>query len=271
MVRDITIGQYYPGKSLLHKMDPRIKIVLTLVFICVIFVCKNFWALGLMLAFLVGGICISGVPVKMLLKSLKAILLIIALTAVLNLFYAEGGNVLLDLGFATITDKGIFTAIFMAVRISCLIVGSSLMTYTTTPTMLTDAIERLLSPLKVFHIQVNTLAMMMTLALRFIPTLIEEIDKIMNAQKARGADLESGNLIQRAKALVPILVPLFVSSFRRAYELAFAMECRCYTGSNNRTRMKQMKLSLLDGLFVIGMVALLAGVILLNHFFVHLI
>ncbi len=271
MVRDITIGQYYPGKSLLHKMDPRVKIVLTLVFIFVIFFCKNFWALGLMAAFLFGGICISGVPFKMLLKSLKAILLIIAITAVLNLFYATGGKTLVDLGFAEITDKGVYTAVFMTVRISCLIIGSSLMTYTTTPTMLTDAIERLLSPLKVFHIQVHTLAMMMTLALRFIPTLIEEIDKIMNAQKARGADLESGNLIQRAKALVPILVPLFVSSFRRAYELAFAMECRCYTGGNNRTRMKQMKLSWLDLLFVLGAAVLLVGVISLNHFFVHLI
>ncbi len=271
MVRDITIGQYYPGKSLLHKMDPRVKIVLTLIFIVVIFLCKNFWSLGLMAAFLFGGICISGVPVKMLLKSLKAILLIIFITALLNLFYATGGKTLLDLGFAKITDKGVYTAIFMTVRISCLITGSSLMTYTTTPTMLTDAIERLLSPLKVFHIQVHTLAMMMTLALRFIPTLIEEIDKIMNAQKARGADLESGNIIDRAKALVPILVPLFVSSFRRAYELAFAMECRCYTGGNNRTRMKQMKLSLLDLLFVIGASVLLAGVILLNHFFIHLI
>ncbi len=271
MVRDITIGQYFPGKSLLHRMDPRVKIVLTLIFIFVIFFCKNFFALGLMAAFLIGGICISGVPFKMLLKSLKAIMVIVVITGLLNLFYAAGGNVLLDLGFAKITDKGVYTAIFMTVRIACLIIGSSLMTYTTTPTMLTDAIERLLSPLKVFNIQVNTLAMMMTLALRFIPTLIEEIDKIMNAQKARGADLENGNLIQRAKALVPILVPLFVSSFRRAYELAFAMECRCYTGSNKRTRMKQMKLTWLDLLFVLGIAVLITGVILFNHFFTHLI
>ncbi len=271
MVRDITIGQYFPGKSLLHKMDARVKIVLTLAFLVVIFLCKNFWSLGLMAAFLFGGVCISGVPFKMLFKSLRGILLIIILTGVLNLFYATGGNVLLDLGIAQITDKGVYTAIFMAVRISCLIIASSLMTYTTTPTMLTDAIERLLSPLKIFKIQVNTLAMMMTLALRFIPTLIEEIDKIMNAQKARGADLESGNLIERAKALVPILVPLFVSSFRRAYELAFAMECRCYTGSNNRTRMKQMKLSVLDLFFFFGTAVLVAGVLLLNHYFRHLI
>lgn len=271
MVRDITIGQYFPGKSLLHRMDPRIKIVLTLVFVFIIFFCKNFWSLGLMALFLFGGICISGVPFKMLLKSLRAILLIIIITAILNLFYITDGDILIKAGFIKITDKGIFTALFMAVRISCLIIGSSLMTYTTTPTMLTDAIERLLSPLKIFKIQVHTLAMMMTLALRFIPTLIEEIDKIMNAQKARGADLESGNLIDRAKALVPILVPLFVSSFRRAYELAFAMECRCYTGNNNRTRMKQMKFSYLDVLFVLGELILITGIILLNHFFTHLI
>lgn len=270
-MKGITIGQYYPGKSLLHKMDPRNKIVLTLVFILVIFFCKNFWALGLMAAFLFGGTLISGVPMKMMLKSLRAILFIIMLTAVLNLFYVSEGNLLFEAGIIKITDKGIYTAVFMTVRIACLIISSSLMTFTTTPTMLTDAIERLLSPLKIFKIQVHTLAMMMTLALRFIPTLMEEIEKIMNAQKARGADLESGNIIDRAKALVPILVPLFVSSFRRAYELAFAMECRCYTGSNKRTRMKQMKFSGLDVLFIVAMLALVAGVILLNYFFVHLI
>lgn len=270
-MKGITIGQYFPGKSLLHKMDPRIKIVLTLIFIFLIFFCKNFWALGLMAGFLFIGMLISGVPMKMLIKSLRAILIIICITAVLNLFYITDGNLLFPGTFIKITDKGLYTAVFMTVRIACLIIGSSLMTFTTTPTMLTDAIERLLSPLKIFKIQVHTLAMMMTLALRFIPTLIEEIDKIMNAQKARGADLESGNLIERAKALVPILVPLFVSSFRRAYELAFAMECRCYTGGNNRTRMKQMKVSYLDLVFVIFMVCIIAGVILLNHFFVHLI
>ncbi len=270
-MKGIAIGQYFPGSSLLHRMDPRIKIVLTLAFILLIFFCKNFWALGMMAGFLLIGMLISGVPMKMLIKSLRAILLIICITAVLNLFYITDGNLLFPNTFIKVTDKGLFTAIFMAVRISCLIIGSSLMTFTTTPTMLTDAIERLLSPLKIFKIQVHTLAMMMTLALRFIPTLVEEIDKIMNAQKARGADLESGNLIDRAKALVPILVPLFVSSFRRAYELAFAMECRCYTGGNNRTRMKQMKLSAIDILFVFGMIVIVCGVVLFNYFFVHLI
>ena len=270
-MRGITIGQFFPGKSLLHKMDPRIKIILTLAFVFLIFFCKNFWALGLMSGFLLVGMLISGVPFKMLIKSLRAILVIVCITAVLNLFYVTDGNMLFPGTFIKITDKGLYTAIFMTVRIACLIIGSSLMTFTTTPTMLTDAIERLLSPLKIFKIQVHTLAMMMTLALRFIPTLIEEIDKIMNAQKARGADLEGGNLIDRAKALVPILVPLFVSSFRRAYELAFAMECRCYTGGNNRTRMKQMKFTYIDVLFIIAMSGIIAGVILFNHFFLHLI
>ena len=270
-MKGITIGQYYPGKSLIHKMDPRIKIVLTMTFILLIFFCKNFWALGLMGGFLFVGMLISGVPFKLLIKSLRAVLFIVLITAVINLFYVTDGAPLLPGTFIKVTDKGLLTAAFMAIRIASLIIGSSLMTFTTTPTMLTDAIERLLSPLKIFKIQVHTLAMMMTLALRFIPTLMEEIEKIMNAQKARGADLESGNIAQRAKALVPILVPLFVSSFRRAYELAFAMECRCYTGGNNRTRMKQMKFSWLDVLFSLAMAAIVAGVILLNCYFTHLI
>ncbi len=269
MVRDITIGQYYPGSSILHRTDPRVKIVLTLVFIFIVFFCKNFFSLGLMVLSLLIGILLSRVPIKMILKSMKAIALIIVLTALLNLFYTTDGKVLLDLRFAKITDSGVFTAVFMAVRILALIVGSTLLTYTTTPTMLTDAIERLLSPLKVFHVPVHTLAMMMTLALRFIPTLIEEIDKIMNAQKARGADWESGGLLQRAKALVPILIPLFVSSFRRAYELAFAMECRCYTGGDGRTRMKQMKVKGLDAFLIIGCAVLLGGVIALNFLKVY--
>ena len=267
MVRDLTIGQYYPGDSLLHKTDPRVKIVLTLVFIFVIFFCQNFFSLGLMVAALFGGVVLSRVPLKMLLKSMKAITFIIIITALLNLFYTTGGNVLVKYKFITITDTGVYTAVFVAVRILALIAGSALLTYTTTPTMLTDAIEQLLKPLKVFHVPVHTLAMMMTLALRFIPTLIEEIDKIMNAQKARGADLESGGLLQRAKALVPILIPLFVSSFRRAYELAFAMECRCYTGGEGRTRMKQMKLKGLDSILIVGCAVLLGGVIALNLFF----
>lgn len=264
MIKDITIGQYLPGKSVLHRLDARVKTLLVFVFIIVIFICKNFWALGLMIAFTVLFTAVSRVPAKTILKSLKPLVIILIFTGVLNILYTDAGNVLLSFWKITVTDKGLFTAGFMMIRIICLITGSSLLTYTTTPTMLTDAIERLLSPLKVFKIQVHTLAMMMTLALRFIPTLIEEIDRIMSAQKARGADLESGNIIKRAKALVPVLIPLFISAFRRAYELAFAMECRCYHGGEGRTRMKQMKMRALD-FAAIGVVGvLIGGVIFLN-------
>lgn len=267
MIKDITIGQYFPENSFIHKLDPRVKIILTIVLIVLIFICKNFFSLLLMLFVLGVTIISSKVPVKMYLKSIKAILPIILFTAVLNIFYVRGGIELLNVGFIHITSKGLFTALFIAVRIICLIAASSVLTYTTTPTLLTDGIERLLSPLKVFHIQVHTFAMMMTLALRFIPTLIDEIDRIMNAQKARGADLETGNLIQRAKALIPIFVPLLISSFKRAYDLAFAMECRCYQGGEGRTRMKQMKIGARDiAAFSIFAVSL-AGIIVLNKFF----
>ena len=267
MIRDITIGQYYPGKSLLHKIDPRMKLILTFAIIIVIFLCKNFFSLGIIAVTAVMAAIISRVPAKMILKSLKPIVIILIFTAVLNIFYTQGGDTWFEWKFIKLTEKGVFTAIFTMVRIVSLVTISSLLTYTTTPTMLTDAIERVLSPLKIFKIKVHTLAMMMTLALRFIPTLIEEIDRIMNAQKARGADLETGGIIQRAKALVPIFIPLMVSSFRRAYELAFAMTCRCYTGGEGRTRMKQMKLKALDFFALIACVAITAGIIVLNHFF----
>ncbi len=267
MIRDITIGQYYPGKSVLHRLDPRMKLVLTFALIVVIFLCKSFFSLGLIALATVGAAALSRVPAKMILKSLKPIVIILIFTAILNVFYTQGGETYFEWWEISVTEKGVNTAIFTMIRIVCLVVISSLLTYTTTPTMLTDAIERLLSPLKVFKIKVHTLAMMMTLALRFIPTLIEEIDRIMNAQKARGADLETGGIIQRAKALVPIFIPLMVSSFRRAYELAFAMTCRCYTGGEGRTRMKQMKLSGRDFVALFVCVALAAGVIVLNIFF----
>ncbi len=267
MIRDITIGQYYPGKSLLHKIDPRMKLILTFAIIIVIFVCKNFFSLGIIAAVAVIAALLSRVPLKMILKSLKPIVVILLFTAVLNIFYTQGGATWFEWKFIKITEKGVFTALFTMVRIVSLVIISSLLTYTTTPTMLTDAIERVLSPLKIFKIKVHTLAMMMTLALRFIPTLIEEIDRIMNAQKARGADLETGGIIQRAKALVPIFVPLMVSAFRRAYELAFAMTCRCYTGGEGRTRMKRMKLTALDFFALFACVAITAGIIVLNYFF----
>ncbi|MGN0543235.1 MAG: energy-coupling factor transporter transmembrane component T family protein [Acutalibacteraceae bacterium] len=267
MIRDITIGQYYPGKSVLHRLDPRVKLITTFWLIIVIFLCKSFLSLGLIALTAVITAALSRVPPKMILKSLKPIVIILIFTAVLNVFYVQGGETYFQWWKIAVTEKGVNTAVFTMVRIITLVIISSLLTYTTTPTMLTDALERVLSPLKVFKIKVHTLAMMMTLALRFIPTLIEEIDRIMNAQKARGADLESGGIIQRAKALVPIFVPLMVSSFRRAYELAFAMTCRCYTGGEGRTRMKQMKLCLRDFAAIFFCAAVTAGVIVLNFYF----
>ena len=267
MIKDITIGQYFNGNSVLHRLDARMKIVLTIVFIVSIFICQNFWSLGLMVLFTVLTVVISRVPLKMVLKSIKPIAIIVVFTSLLNIFYIKGGTSLVEWKFIHITSNGLFTALFMATRIICLVVISSMLTYTTTPTMLTDAIEKLLSPLKIFKIPVSTLAMMMTLALRFIPTLVDEIDRITNAQKARGANLDDGNFVQRIKALVPIIVPLFVSSIRRAIELADAMDCRCYTGGPGRTRMKQMKLRLRDfeTLFVVAV--LIAGIVFLNiHF-----
>ena len=267
MIRDITIGQYYSGSSALHRLDPRMKLVVTFVSIVVIFLCRSFFALGLVALFTVIAAALSRVPAKMLLKSLKPILIILVFTAVLNIFYTKGGAVYFEWWKISVTEKGVNTAVFTAIRIIALVVLSSLLTYTTTPTMLTDALERVLSPLKVFKIKVHTLAMMMTLALRFIPTLIEEIDRIMNAQKARGADLESGGIVERARALVPIFIPLMVSSFRRAYELAFAMTCRCYSGGDGRTRMKQMRLAPRDLLALAVTVIMTAGVFVLNYYF----
>ncbi len=267
MISDITIGQYYKGDSFVHKMDPRIKILITILLVVMIFMCKNFLSLALMVLFVCFSILSSKVPFKMFFRSLKPIIPIVLFTALINIFYVGGGEELLSLGFLSITTKGLTTAAFMAIRIVLLIMSSSILTYTTVPTMLTDAIEKLLSPLKVFHIQVHTLAMMMTLALRFIPTLIEEIERITNAQKARGADFENGSFTDRAKALVPVLIPLFVSAFRRAYELAFAMNCRCYTGGEGRTRMKQMKLHFSDVLAFLIYIIGLIGIILINNYF----
>ena len=271
VLSDITIGQYYKAQSVVHRMDARMKLILTVLFIVIIFLCKNFFSLAVMFILTAVSILLSRVPFRMFFKSLKPIIPIILITAILNIFYINKGTELFSWWKITITTGGLFTALFMAIRIICLIMVSSLLTYTTVPTLLTDAIERLLSPLKVFRISVHTLAMMMTLALRFIPTLIEEIDRITNAQKARGADFESGKFIQRVKAMIPVLIPLFVSAFRRAYELSFAMTCRCYHGGDGRTRMKQMKLSAVDFIALALFLVSLAGVIVLNHFFTPLI
>lgn len=271
MLSDITIGQYYKADSPVHRMDARMKLILTVLFIVIIFLCKNFFSLALMFVLTAVSILLSKVPFRMFFKSLKPIIPIILITAVLNIFYIKKGTTLVSFWIITITNSGLYTAFFMAVRIVCLIMASSLLTYTTVPTLLTDAIERLLSPLKVFHISVHTLAMMMTLALRFIPTLIEEIERITNAQKARGADFENGKFLDRVRAMIPVLIPLFVSAFRRAYELSFAMTCRCYHGGDGRTRMKQMKFSAADFIALGIFLAALAGVIVLNHFFQALI
>ena len=242
MLRDITIGQHFPGNSLVHRFDPRLKLVLTVAYIVLLFAASN--PLGLVLSILFLGVMykVAKIPVKMIGKSLKPILPIVLFTAVLNLFFVSGeGDPLVRFWFLTIYAEGVRYAVLMAVRVMALIAGTSLLTYTTSPIVLTDAIEQLLKPLGKLHFPVHELAMMMSIALRFIPTLNEETDKIMNAQKARGAQLDTGKMIDRVKALVPVLIPLFISAFRRADELAMAMECRCYRGGTGRTRLKVLR------------------------------
>lgn len=240
MIRDITIGQYYPAKSVIHRLDPRVKIVCTLLFLISLFVQNSLLGYLLATIFLFSVIKISKVPFKFIVKGLKAIVILLMFTVVMNLFLTKGGQELFHLGFIHIYENGLRTCVFMAIRLIYLIIGSSLMTLTTTPNSLTDGIEKLLHPLNKIHCPVHEIAMMMSIALRFIPILLEETDKIMKAQIARGADLESGNLIQKTKAMVPILVPLFVSAFRRANDLAMAMEARCYNGGEGRTKMKPL-------------------------------
>lgn len=240
MLKDITIGQYFPGSSLVHRMDPRFKIVMTLLFIAMLFMGQHLYSLTFGILFCLLALAFSKISVRLIWKSVRPLLPILLITGVLELFFLDGGDVYFKWHFLQITEDGVKTAILMVVRIVVLLVGSSLLTYTTSPIALTDAIERLLSPLRRLHVPVHFFAMMMTIALRFIPTLLEETDKIMTAQKARGASFSDGNLMQRAKALVPILVPLFVSAFRRAEELATAMECRCYRGEEGRTKMRQL-------------------------------
>ena len=242
MLRDITIGQHFPGNSLVHRFDPRLKLVLTIAYIVLLFAASN--PLGLTLSILFLGVMykVAKIPVKMIGKSLKPILPIVLFTAVLNLFFVAGeGDPLVHFWFLSIYAEGVRYAVLMAVRVMALIAGTSLLTYTTSPIVLTDAIEQLLKPLGKLHFPVHELAMMMSIALRFIPTLIEETDKIMNAQKARGAQLDTGKMTDRVKALVPVLIPLFISAFRRADELAMAMECRCYRGGTGRTRLKVLR------------------------------
>ena len=267
MLRDITIGQHFPGTSLVHRFDPRMKLVLTIVYIVLLFAASNPLGLTLSILFLALMYKVAQIPFKMILKSLKPILPIVVFTAVLNLFFVSGeGDPLVKLGFLTIYAEGVRYAVLMAVRVMALIAGTSLLTYTTSPIVLTDAIEQLLKPLGRLHFPVHELAMMMSIALRFIPTLIEETDKIMNAQKARGAQLDTGKMLDRVKALVPVLIPLFISAFRRADELAMAMECRCYRGGDGRTRMKQLHLAGRDTVCLVVMAMLVTALILLNIF-----
>ena len=265
MLKDITIGQYFPGKSVLHRLDPRMKILLTVGYIVMLFTVSNPLGLCVGILFLIFAYAISGIPPRMITKSLKPVIPIIIFTTVLNMFFVKG-DPLFDWWIFHISRQGLLTAVVMTIRIICLIAGTSLLTYTTSPITLTYGLERLMKPLKKVHFPVHELSMMMTIALRFIPTLIEETDKIMSAQKARGADLESGGIMQRARALVPILIPLFVSAFRRADELALAMECRCYRGDVGRTRMKQLHYSWQDGVAAALTIGCIAGVIMVNIF-----
>ena len=264
MLKDITLGQYFPMNSVVHKMDARFKIIITLLFLVMLFWGQHITSLTAGFVFVILATVCSKIPPKMLIKSLKPIVPVLIITGLLNLFLLKEGDLLFEWHFIKITEGGLRTSVFMLVRICLLIAGTSLLTYTTSPIVLTDAIESLLSPLKKLKMPVHELAMMMTIALRFIPTLIEETDKIMAAQKARGADMESGSLMQRAHALIPILIPLFVSAFRRAEELALAMECRCYHGGEGRTRLRELKSSMRDYVALALTILLFAAVIILN-------
>ncbi len=267
MLKDITLGQYFPGNSRVHRTDPRVKIILVIVMIIALFMASAVASYALIIAYLATIIHISGISVKVVLRGLKPILFIACFTAVLNLFYTPGDPLISITVWKftlSIAKEGIFVATKMVLRIMLLIVGSSMLTYTTSPIALTDALERLLGPLKKLHMPVHELTMMMSIALRFIPTLIEETEKIMSAQKARGADFENGTLMQRARAMVPILVPLFISAFRRADELATAMECRLYRGDVGRTRMKQLHMCGADWVNLCVSLAVFAVVIVLG-------
>ncbi len=266
MLKDITLGQYFPIDSVLHRMDPRFKIIGTMLFIIMLFAGSSFWSLLAGAVFVAIVLALSKIPLKMILKSIKPILPILLFTAILNLLFIDDGDVLWQWQFLKLTEGGITTSIFMMVRIVLLIIGSSLLTYTTSPILLTDAIESLLSPLKHVKFPVHEMAMMMSIALRFIPTLLEETDKIMSAQKARGAALDNGKLTERIRALVPILIPLFVSAFRRAEELATAMECRCYRGGEGRTRLRKLQAAPRDYIGLAVCLLFLGASIILNIF-----
>ena len=264
MLNDITLGQYFPGNSIIHKLDPRMKIIVAIVYIAAIFFASDIYTLSIIFIVNILIIFLSEIPFTIILKALKPLIFIMAFTVIINVFMSPGETLLFEFGFVKIYLDGLRNAAFLVIRIVCLVSATSVfITYTTSPTMLTDAIERLLSPLKKIKIPVHEFALMMTIALRMIPTLIDETEKIINAQKARGADFYSGNILKRAKALIPVLIPLIVSAFRRADELATAMECRCYRGGEGRTKMKQLKYSSKDLLAFALSVIFISGVIVL--------
>ncbi len=266
MINDITIGQHLPGDSVIHRLDPRIKIVLAVAYTIILVIGTNPFGLFISVAFLLAVYHSAKIPFKMLWKSFKPLLPVLAFTTVLNVFFISGTPIF-SWRFITITQEGIYFAVLMVIRIFCLIAGISLLTYTTSPIVLTDAIERLLKPLSKLRFPTHELAMMMTIALRFIPTLIEETQKIMNAQKARGAEMDSGNFLRRIKALVPVLIPLFLSAFRRADELAMAMESRCYQGGDNRTRLRQLSITSNDVLSLFVSVVIFTAIALSGFLF----
>ena len=266
-MKNISLGQYYPANSYLHKADPRVKLIMALIFIVTSFLCKNIIGFIGLLIYTFSMMIVSRIPIKTILRAVRPILIIMAFTMLINVFWTKGSSEpLFAFGFITIYEEGLYNAFFMLVRIIALVIGSSvLITYTTTPIALTDAIESLLSPLKKIKVPVHDFAMMMTIALRFIPTLIDETEKIMAAQKARGADFTNGSLIKRAKALIPILIPLFVSAFRRADELATAMECRCYRGGEGRTKLHALRCRASDIIGLIIVIILCAALVACNY------
>lgn len=266
MIRDITIGQYYPAESPVHRLDPRVKILCTLLFLVSLFVQNSFLGYAIATVFLGIIIHLSRVPLKFIVKGLKPVVILLLFTVVMNLFLTRGGDTLVHFWVFTITEEGLRTSVFMAVRLMYLVAGSSIMTFTTTPNGLTDGLEKLLHPFNKIGVPVHEVAMMMSIALRFIPILLEETDKIMKAQIARGADFESGNIIQRAKAMIPILVPLFVSAFRRANDLAMAMEARCYHGGEGRTKMKPLKYKSRDRMAYIFVLVYFAAIVAVGRY-----
>ncbi len=272
MKTEMTLGQFFPGRSILHRLDPRVKILLAIAYIVAIFLCHYVLTYALILFFTLFLIAISGIPFRTILRSLRPILIILIITSLINILMTGGEEIVFEWKFIHIYKEGLWRALFMAVRVVLLVISASLLlTYTTSPIDLTDAIESLLTPLKWLHVPVHEFAMMMSIALRFIPTLVEETERIMNAQKSRGSDLSSGGLVKRAKALIPIIVPLFISAFQRALDLATAMECRCYRGGNGRTRLKAYRLHACDFIMPLLIAALIVGICLGNRYLPALI